>query len=67
MHHYCNTEEGSSNGPILSLETFKVIGIHYGGYKNNIEFNYGAFIKYAIDLFSNFIKNKNGKRYINKK
>ena len=30
INHKCNTEVGSSGGPILSLEAFKVIGIHYG-------------------------------------
>ena len=40
IFHFCNTEEGSSGGPILSLETFKVIGIHFGySNKNNIKIN----------------------------
>ena len=56
---YCNTEDGSSGGPILSLETFKLIGIHYGSNKNNIKTNYGTYIKYAIDLFNTYFKNKN--------
>ena len=56
ISHYCRTEEGSSGSPILSLETFKVIGIHYGG-DPNIKLNYGTFIKYAIDLFNNNYKN----------
>ena len=30
INHYCNTEEGSSGSPILSLKSFKIIGIHYG-------------------------------------
>ena len=34
INHYCNTEDGSSGSPILSLENFKVIGVHYGGSKN---------------------------------
>ena len=33
INHYCITEEGSSGSPILSLETFKLIGIHYGSSK----------------------------------
>ena len=55
INHYCNTEEGSSGSPILSLKTFKIIGIHYGSDKN-IKFNYGTFIKYAIDEFNKYNK-----------
>ena len=61
ISYYCRTEEGSSGSPILSLKTFKVIGIHYGDSQNN-KINYGIFIKYAIDLFNecnNKNKNKN--------
>ena len=58
INHYCNTEEGSSGAPILSLETFKIIGIHYGCHSGNIIINYGVNIKYIIDLFNNFNKNK---------
>ena len=59
INHYCNTEEGSSGGPILSLETFKVIGIHYGCNNNSqIKSNLGTFIKFAIDLFNNKYKDE---------
>ena len=34
INHYCNTEEGSSGSPILSLNNYKVVGVHYGGIKN---------------------------------
>ena len=48
INHYCNTEDGSSGSPILSLNNYKVIGVHYGGSKNkNIKLNFGSFIKYA--------------------
>ena len=59
IYHKCNTKEGSSGGPLLSLETFKVIGIHFG-YNNKSQFkiNYGTFIKYAVDLFNIFYNNK---------
>jgi len=62
INHKCNTEEGSSGSPILSLETFKVIGIHYGSSQNR-RLNYGIFIKYAIDLFNNKNKYKKVKEY----
>ena len=60
INHYCNTKDGSSGSPILSLNNFKVIGVHYGGSKNNnIKLNYGTFIKYAINEFINKYKNEN--------
>ena len=59
INHYCNTEDGSSGSPILSLNNFKVIGVHYGGSKNKIfKLNYGTFIKYAINEFNNKFKNE---------
>ena len=57
INHYCNTEEGSSGSPILSLENNKIIGIHYGG--SGIKINYGIFIKNVIDKFNNFYINEN--------
>ena len=48
IKHIFNTEEGSLGSPILSLETYKIIGIHYGGNDNT---NFGTFIKYAIEEF----------------
>ena len=58
INHYCNTEEGSSGSPILSLNNYKVIGVHYGGAKNNyIKINYGTYIKYVIKEFENKFKN----------
>jgi len=50
ISHYCNTEGGSSGSPILLLNSFKVIGVHFGGQKG--ELNYGTFIKYAINEFN---------------
>ena len=59
LEHYCNTEKGSSGGPILSLKTFKVIGMHYGG-SQTLKLNYGTYIKYGIDEFNKYNnKNKN--------
>ena len=50
INHYCNTEKDSSGSPILSLNNFKVIGVHYGGSKEKL--NFGIFIKYAINEFN---------------
>ena len=59
INHYCNTEEGSSGSPILSLNNYKVFGVHYGGsYKTNIKLNYGTYIKYAINEFNNKYNNE---------
>ena len=57
INHYCNSEEGSSGGPILSLDSFKVIGVHFAGSnKTNIKLNYGTYIKYIINDFNNKYK-----------
>jgi len=56
INHYCNTEEGSSGSPILSIKNNKIIGIHYGG--SGIKLNYGIFIKNVIDKFNNYYINK---------
>ena len=58
INHYCRTEEGSSGSPIISLKTFKVIGIHNDGSPHN-KINYGTSIKYAIDFFNEYNNNKN--------
>ena len=48
INHICNTNNCSSGSPLLSLTTYKIIGIHIGG-KNKT--NFGVFIKYAIEGF----------------
>jgi len=65
IEHYCNTEKGSSGSPILSLETFKLIGIHFG-YDNKKKVNCGTSFKCAIKSFKEYI-NKTENKYINKK
>ena len=52
IYHSCNTDNGSSGAPILSLKTNKVIGIHFGSSKN-FQFNLGSLIIYAIKEFNN--------------
>ena len=55
INHYCYTLKGSSGSPILSLETFKVIGVHCGSIEDEDEdenCNKGIFIKYPINLFN---------------
>ena len=54
--HLCETEKGSSGGPIINLINYKVIGIHIGG--NLIHnFNHGTFLKEPIDLFNQKFNN----------
>ena len=76
LFHYLNTSSGSSGSPILSLETFKVLGIHKGGAKNlkpgEPKYNIGVLLKHSIESFikyknkcfkcliSNFYKNTKG-------
>ena len=53
INHFCYTLNGSSGSPNLSLETFKLIGIHCGNSKDeNEKCNKGIFIKYPINLFN---------------
>ena len=61
--HYCNTEKGSSGSPILSLKSYKVMGVHYGG-KN--KYNYGTYIKYAINEINNKYRKEINIKYIAK-
>ena len=69
INHLCNTENGSSGSPILSLDTFNVIGIHNGSYSGSKNYNVGMFIKNAINRFIQetnmkiYIKNKNMKTF----
>ena len=65
INHLCSTEPGSSGSPILSLKSFKLIGVHIGGHKK-YNYNKGLFIKYAIDEFIKKIDNNKGMP-INKK
>ena len=57
FHHLCNTEGGSSGGPILLLKNLKVIGFHNSS-PLHINCNIGTFIKYPIE---EFIKSNIGK------
>ena len=53
IQHYCTTKEGSSGSPILLINNQKLIGIHWGSYKN---FNKGTLLLYSIIEFED-IKN----------
>ena len=48
MKHLCNTEPGSSGGPILSQITNKAIGIHKA-FNNYKKYNIGTFLKFPLN------------------
>ena len=54
IKHLCNTESGSSGGPILNLQSNKIIGMHKGFIKKgNNHFNIGTFIKFPLHEINN--------------
>ena len=61
--YYLNTDPGSSGAPVLSLQKFKIIGIHLGSPKEikdgEPKFNIGILLKYAIESFKKNINSKN--------
>ena len=62
ISHHCYTKKGSSGSPIISLETFKVIGIHQGAMidkEKDYDYNLGIFIKYPLNEYE--MKNKKSK------
>ncbi|MBX3041719.1 MAG: trypsin-like peptidase domain-containing protein [Bdellovibrionaceae bacterium] len=48
LHHQCDTQPGSSGAPVYDLETMQVIGVHNGGFGNNVNgagtVNYGTYV-----------------------
>ena len=61
IYHSCNTDQGSSGSPILSVKNNKLIGVHYGSSKN-FDFNFGCLMIYAINEFNKNISKKNDSR-----
>ena len=54
--HLCTTFGGSSGGPLLNLNNYKVIGVHKGGIEKD-KINTGTLIKEPIEEFYNNINN----------
>ena len=50
FYHKCNTKNGSSGSPILTLNN-KIIGIHSSGIKIDFIYNKGIFLNYPIKDF----------------
>ena len=70
INHICNTEKGSSGSPLLSLDSFNVIDIHFGGPPNaEFKFNRGTLMKFAVNEFVNNVYNMDSKNtnYIDNK
>jgi len=61
MQHLCNSEISSSGGPILSLATNKIIGIHRGliTNQNEILINAGSFLKFPLNELNDNNQAKN--------
>ena len=64
IYHFCHSENGSSGGPLINLNNFKVIGIHKGSNTNNQ--NIGTLLKVPIVKFinNNYSDNINEKNII---
>ena len=50
IKHTCSTQSGSSGSPIINLDNYKVLGVHYGSHQT-LNFNLGTFIKVPIEKF----------------
>ena len=58
IQHLCDSDDGSSGGPLLNTIDYKVIGIHKGGAKGPQQFNLGTLIKEPIEDFKRKINEK---------
>ena len=54
--HCCDSDNGSSGGPLINLKNNKVIGIHKGF---NGKVNIGSILREPIDIFYQQLKNNN--------
>ena len=63
IHHLCNSNSGSSGGPIINSMNFQVLGIHKGGAGGAKNYNVGTLLKEPIE---NFNEENNKKEKLNK-
>ena len=61
IQHLCDSDEGSSGGPLINSLNGKVFGIHKGVAKGDKNYNEGTLLKEPIIEFENMIKNKDNK------
>lgn len=59
IKHSCQSQSGSSGGPIINLITHKVIGVHKGSPSNNDNCNLATFLKTVIENFNKKMKEVN--------
>ena len=64
IEHLCDSDSGSSGGPLLNSIDYKVIGIHKGGAKGAREHNLGTLIKEPIEDFKKKLNNNKEKEEI---
>jgi V8-like Glu-specific endopeptidase len=62
IEYICDSNVGSSGGPLINAINYKVIGIHKGGKKGEKNDNLGTLIVEPIKEFINIIKNKKKKK-----
>ena len=51
IDHVCDSDPGSSGGPLINLVDYKVIGIHKGGALGSKNLNLGSIIKEPIEEY----------------
>jgi hypothetical protein len=56
IQHLCESDEGSSGGPLINSMNGKVFGIHKGVAKGDQKYNEGILLKEPIIEFENMIK-----------
>ena len=58
IQHLCSSSNGSSGSPILFFENHKVMGIHKGGEKKDVNWNLGTLLRLPIEKFNEKFINK---------
>ena len=65
IKHYCDSNPGSSGGPLINSNNNKVIAIHRGTPEDsNKEYNIGSFLKEPILKFREYIRIKENEKNI---
>ena len=62
IRHLCDSNTGSSGGPIINSLNFQIIGIHKGAPKNEQNYNLGIFLKKPIKEFIEQIKSNTNEK-----
>ena len=50
IYHLCDSAGGSSGGPIVNSDNFRVIGIHKGGAEKGKNYNLGTLLREPIEI-----------------